>query len=60
VRKRLNTIMANHPGQPLEQVEKDTDRDNFLSGDESVEYGLIDKVIYSRNGADDESDDSAD
>ncbi len=60
VRKRLNTIMANHTGQPLERVEKDTDRDNFLSGDESVEYGLIDKVIYARNGADDESDDSGD
>jgi len=58
VRKRLNTIMANHTGQPLEQVEKDTDRDNFLSGDESVEYGLIDKVIYARTGTDDESDDS--
>jgi len=57
VRKRLNTIMANHTGQPLEQVEKDTDRDNFLSGDESVEYGLIDKVIYTRNG-DEESDES--
>jgi len=56
VRKRLNTIMANHTGQPLERVEKDTDRDNFLSGDESVEYGLIDKVIYARSGEDDESD----
>ena len=59
VRKRLNTIMANHTGQPLEQVEKDTDRDNFLSGDESVEYGLIDKVIYARNG-DEESGKSDD
>lgn len=53
VRKRLNLIMAKHTGQDYAQVEKDTDRDNFLSGAESVEYGLIDKVIESRNNEDD-------
>jgi len=52
VRKRLNLIMAHHTGQPFEQVEKDTDRDNFLSGDESVEYGLIDKVLDRRHSSD--------
>ena len=55
VRKRLNLIMAKHTGQPFEQVEKDTDRDNFLSGTESVEYGLIDKVIDAR-GSDNEKE----
>ena len=48
VRRRLNLIMAEHTGQPFEQVEKDTDRDNFLSGTESVEYGLIDEVLDKR------------
>lgn len=48
VRDRLNGIMAHHTGQSLEQVQQDTDRDNFLSGKESVEYGLIDQVLDSR------------
>jgi ATP-dependent Clp protease protease subunit len=48
VRDRLNGIMAHHTGQSLEQVQRDTDRDNFLSGKESVEYGLIDQVLDSR------------
>ena len=48
VRERLNGILAEHTGQPLEQVSKDTDRDNFMSGDEAVEYGLIDQVLSSR------------
>jgi ATP-dependent Clp protease protease subunit len=50
VRERLNSIMSHHTGQPLEQIQKDTDRDNFLSGAESVEYGLIDQVLESRVG----------
>ena len=37
--------MAEHTGQPLERIEKDTDRDNFLSAQEAAEYGLIDKVL---------------
>ena len=56
VRKRLNLIMAKHTGQDYEQVERDTDRDNFLSGPESVEYGLIDKVIESRSTNDEQQD----
>ena len=50
VRDRLNKIMSEHTGQPLEKIEVDTDRDNFMSGSESVEYGLIDKVLTSRAG----------
>ena len=50
VRERLNKIMAEHTGQPLEKIALDTDRDNFMSGPESVEYGLIDKVLTSRAG----------
>jgi len=48
VRDRLNKILAHHTGQPLEKIAQDTDRDNFLSGDEAVEYGLIDKVLQQR------------
>lgn len=48
VRERLNSILAHHTGQPIDEVRKDTDRDNFMSGDESVEYGLIDQVLSSR------------
>jgi len=55
VRKRLNLIMSKHTGQPIEQVEKDTDRDNFLSGTESVEYGLIDEILERRQIEDTES-----
>jgi ATP-dependent Clp protease protease subunit len=50
VRDRLNRILANHTGQPLEKIEEDTERDNFMSGDESVEYGLIDQVLNERLG----------
>lgn len=50
VRDRLNKIMANHTGQPMEKIEVDTDRDNFMSGPQSVEYGLIDKVLTNRAG----------
>lgn len=47
-RERLNQILAKHTGQPLEQISKDTDRDFFMSGDESVKYGLVDKVLEKR------------
>ena len=50
VRERLNKIMAEHTGQPLEKIEVDTDRDNFMSGPQSVDYGLIDKVLMNRAG----------
>jgi ATP-dependent Clp protease protease subunit len=41
--------MAYHTGRPLEEVEKDTDRDNFMTSSEAVEYGLIDQVITDRS-----------
>ncbi len=48
VRERLNGILAKHTGQSLERIADDTERDNFMSADESVEYGLIDKVLDQR------------
>ncbi len=48
LKKRLNDALARHTGRPLEQIEKDTDRDNYLSAIEAVEYGLIDKVVERR------------
>ncbi len=50
-RDRLNQILAKHTGQPLEKIQIDTDRDNFMSGEEAVQYGLIDKVLNNREGA---------
>ena len=47
-RDKLNRILSERTGQPLEVIEKDTDRDNFMSADEAAAYGLIDKVITSR------------
>ncbi|MDX9944565.1 MAG: ATP-dependent Clp endopeptidase proteolytic subunit ClpP [Azonexus sp.] len=51
IKDKLNRIMAEHTGQPLERIEKDTDRDNFLSSTEAMEYGLIDKVLTRRDAA---------
>jgi ATP-dependent Clp protease, protease subunit len=48
-RERLNNIMANHTGQSLETIQKDTERDNFMSADEAKNYGLIDTVLNERN-----------
>ena len=48
LRERLNGMMALHTGQDMATLEKDTDRDNFMSSEEAVKYGLIDKVITSR------------
>ena len=45
VRKRLDEIIANHTGQPLEKVAKDTERDYFMSAEEAVEYHIVDRVI---------------
>lgn len=47
-RERLNKILSDHTGQAIENIARDTDRDNFLSGQESVEYGLIDEVLDRR------------
>jgi len=49
LRGRLNELMARHTGQKVEAIERDTDRDNFLSAEESVKYGLVDKVLLSRS-----------
>ena len=51
IKDKLNRIMAEHTGQPLERIEKDTDGDNFLSAAEAAEYGLIDKVLTRREAA---------
>jgi ATP-dependent Clp protease protease subunit len=48
LRELLNEILANHSGQSIKRIEKDTDRDNFLSAAQAVEYGLIDEVIAGR------------
>ena len=48
VRDRLNRILAHHTGQPIEKIAGDTDRDNFMSGEDAVNYGLIDKVLDRR------------
>ncbi|WP_271408198.1 ATP-dependent Clp endopeptidase proteolytic subunit ClpP [Pseudomonas sp. Q1-7] len=48
IRERLNKILADHTGQPIDVIARDTDRDNFMSGDEAVKYGLIDQVLSKR------------
>ncbi|MBI5462417.1 MAG: ATP-dependent Clp endopeptidase proteolytic subunit ClpP [Gammaproteobacteria bacterium] len=48
VRERLNTILSKHTGQPMERIEKDTDRDNFMGADQACGYGLVDKVLSQR------------
>ncbi len=48
VREKLNQILAHHTGQTLERIGDDTERDNFMSAEQSVEYGLIDKVLNER------------
>lgn len=48
VRERLNHILAKHTGQPIEKIQRDTDRDYFMSANESVAYGLVDSVLQQR------------
>ena len=48
LKEKLNNLLAKHTGQPLEKIERDTDRDNFMSAQTAMEYGLIDKVITNR------------
>ena len=48
LRAKLNEIMAHHTGQPIDRIERDTDQDNFLSAQDAVDYGLIDKVLHNR------------
>ncbi len=47
-KKKLNTILAANSGKPIEQIERDTDRDNYLSAEDALAYGLIDKVFFKR------------
>lgn len=54
LRERLNTILALHTGQTLEKIAVDTERDNFMGDEDSVEYGLIDTVLTNRKGAESE------
>ncbi len=48
LKEKLNRMLADQSGQPLEQIERDTDRDNFMSADAAREYGLIDQVLQAR------------
>jgi len=52
IRERLNKILADHTGQSLETIQSDTDRDNFLGAEQSIEYGLIDEILSSRKELD--------
>ncbi|WP_024873038.1 ATP-dependent Clp endopeptidase proteolytic subunit ClpP [Tolumonas lignilytica] len=48
IKERLNNLLAEHTGQPLERIERDTDRDNFMSAEQAVEYGLVDAILNKR------------
>jgi ATP-dependent Clp protease protease subunit len=48
IRERLNEILAKHTGKPIEQIQQDSERDFFLSAEEAVDYGIVDKVIYDK------------
>jgi ATP-dependent Clp protease protease subunit len=50
VREQLNKILSDLTGQPLEKIQRDTDRDHFMSADEAKDYGIIDEVMASRSG----------
>ncbi|MFZ5485111.1 MAG: ATP-dependent Clp endopeptidase proteolytic subunit ClpP [Pseudomonadota bacterium] len=51
LRSRLNDMLSQHTGQPIDVIERDTDRDNFMSAERAVEYGLVDKVLANRADA---------
>ena len=48
IRERLNKILADNTGKPIDIIAKDTERDNFMSADEALDYGLVDKILYKR------------
>jgi ATP-dependent Clp protease protease subunit len=48
LRERLNQLMAQHTGKPIEQIARDTERDNFLTAEEAKTYGMVDKVLQNR------------
>lgn len=49
VKARMNELMAEHTGQPLEQIERDTERDRFMTAEEAVEYGTVDGILTHRS-----------
>ena len=49
IKEKLNNILATHTGQKIDKITEDSDRDNFMSPEEAVEYGLIDKVVHTRS-----------
>lgn len=49
LKNKLNTLLAKHVDKDVEQVQKDTDRDNYLDAEQALEYGIVDKVFYTRN-----------
>ncbi|HJU50670.1 MAG TPA: ATP-dependent Clp endopeptidase proteolytic subunit ClpP [Pseudogulbenkiania sp.] len=51
MKRRLNELLASHTGRSIEEIERDTDRDNFMSSEEALAYGLIDKMLQSRRDA---------
>jgi len=48
LKKKLNSVLAANTGKPVEQIENDTDRDNYLTAEDALDYGLIDKIFYNR------------
>ena len=48
LKRKLNEMMAQHTGQPIETIERDTDRDNFMSAEDAVKYGMVDRVLKAR------------
>ena len=48
VKERINEMLASHTGQSIEKIKQDTERDYFMSSQEAVEYGLVDRVIFKR------------
>ncbi|MBK6981016.1 MAG: ATP-dependent Clp endopeptidase proteolytic subunit ClpP [Betaproteobacteria bacterium] len=48
LKRRLNEMMAQHTGQPIDVIDRDTDRDNFMGAEEAVKYGLVDKILKTR------------
>ncbi|MDR1713779.1 MAG: ATP-dependent Clp endopeptidase proteolytic subunit ClpP [Coriobacteriales bacterium] len=56
IRERINQILADHTGQPLERIHDDTERDNFMSAEQAKEYGLVDEIFYARDVKKDKKD----
>jgi ATP-dependent Clp protease protease subunit len=59
MRDTLNEILSLHTGQDIKKISKDTDRDFFMSAEESLEYGIVDKVVADRSQLEEEIDDSS-